>query len=260
MNAKSGLAAVVCGLLATGGCDATDQTPDTGNLRMGVSGTSSDGTVFRLRDANFQIGAPGGLIASISTEDSDTTLDVLSQPLPAGDYTVNLVDGWRLEEWDEITDTATDVEAVLTSPSNVGVTIVADVTTTTIFTFYTASGPVSVGQGIDIDIEIEDSCSPLEADACDPGEVCAPVGDGYSCATAAATPVAELETCVFAGCQPGLVCAPAAAHPLCVDDACCIAYCDVLDANACDDSTSGETCVGLEFPADLRLGVCRPLP
>ena len=252
------IAAMLCGALTMGACDA-EALPandlDMGHLRMGVSGSNAAGTVFRLRDATFDIFAPGGIIASLSSEDSATTLDVLSQPLPVGDYDVGLREGWRLEEWDEASDVTTEVEASLLPSNPVAVSIVADATTSAIFTFLVGGQPLALGQGLEIDIDIGTSCDPLDPDACATGGTCAPTPSGNTCVESTGT-AAELESCTWAGCEPGLICAPADDHPACDVDDCCVSYCDVLTAGSCDDAASGDTCVGLEFSANLNVGVC----
>lgn len=59
----------------------------TGTVALPLTTTTTDGTIYRLRDGTFQIGLPGGVGIGLSTEDApDAT--ALHADLDAGSYSV----------------------------------------------------------------------------------------------------------------------------------------------------------------------------
>jgi hypothetical protein len=100
---------------------------------------SSQGSSYELVDATFEI--DGMAQATLTTDGSET----LSATLPVGDYTVTLLEGWRLLD---TTSEPEEVQATLASDNPLAFAIEADTTTEVRFVFETGDGTVSFGDGV----------------------------------------------------------------------------------------------------------------
>jgi outer membrane murein-binding lipoprotein Lpp len=131
------LAALIAGNLAVTGCsadkgsveatpDVAEATPKLGELAMSLRATGSDGTTFRLRNAQFEIygyyyydNNDGGVSAPRSyTANSEDHLDdsSISLSVEQGSYSVSLQNGWYMERLGS-DGSAERVEAQLLSSS-----------------------------------------------------------------------------------------------------------------------------------------------
>ena len=88
---------IAAAIAAAGACSSDGAATDQGGeLRLALTGRSTTGTVYRLRDAQLTI-APAGVV--LSTED-DPDREILSAELDRGLYTIDLAPGWRLERFE----------------------------------------------------------------------------------------------------------------------------------------------------------------
>jgi hypothetical protein len=123
-----------------------------GNLSMQLS-TEVNGVVYRLREALFEVSGPESL--TLSSGDSPS----VEQLLDAGDYTVNLNDGWRLER--EFPSGFQTVAAELVSPNPAPFTVLAGQTTNVTYAFETDGTIVSLGEGtLDLRIQVTETSGP----------------------------------------------------------------------------------------------------
>ena len=240
--------------LAFVACDEASVDPnDAGDLRMGVLGEDGEGNTYRLRDGVFDIAGPDP--ATASTEDSVDPVDTLSVVLGAGNYSVTLADGWRLERFDPTTGDSLEVAAELTSDNPVDVLLNGGGATLVTYTFFVAdAGPVTLGDGtLEIDIDVDTPagiCDPAVQD-CLAGEGCYPFSQNgaieFLCA--ASFGVALGGECEFVNeCAPGLLCA---ADPVCASASCCLALCNTAD-NICPGP---EACYPLDASSP-EIGYC----
>jgi hypothetical protein len=107
-------------------------------------------------------------------------------------------------------------------------------------------------------------CDPL-ASHCEEGTTCLRLAEGFACAPTMESGAPLGDACTTTTrCEPGLHCAAAALLPGCQGgDGCCTPYCDLGDANACDD---GLACTPVFEPAPgascatQSVGACLPVP
>src|SRR5688572_12345077 len=99
------------------GADPASQKQATGTMNVALTGTSSSGKTYRLRDATIEI--TGTAKSTVSTEGPNLDAASISVELPAGGYLAELEDGWFLEVGtpDPMTGDLvfTEISAVLTS-------------------------------------------------------------------------------------------------------------------------------------------------
>jgi hypothetical protein len=149
-----------------GGAACSSDTPDerTGTLDLALSGRSTSGAIYRLRDAQLTI-APLGLV--LSTE-NDPDAPVISTRLDAGLYTLDLADGWRLER---VTGgTAENVFAVLTSADPQAFDVLPGETTRVVLSFRADGQDVVIGQGdVDVVIDVDDTAHAIDGGSADAG-------------------------------------------------------------------------------------------
>lgn len=215
-------------------------TPDTGR--------------FRLRNALFNITRSGAPVVTLDSE-VDPDAEALTTDLNPGQYVIDLADGWSLEEL--LPDgTATPVRAALITPNPASFSVRNERTTVVAYTFTTANGQVTFGEGaVSVRLGVADpaslgSCDIANQSGCLAGQHCilgSAEGDTF-CATPGDLPVGapcSSEQCVFG------------------------AQCLALDLSAPGDSTCtqlcnpafppfGCDCRGLSFSEDV--GVCGPPP
>ncbi|HMA91259.1 MAG TPA: LamG-like jellyroll fold domain-containing protein [Polyangiaceae bacterium] len=123
-----------------------------GALQLALTGSSTSGLSYRLRDGVFQI--TGASTATLTTE-ADPNAATLTVDLTAGSYLIDLQSGWRLER--KLPDgTYEVVESVLVSTNPTGFTVVDQQTTNVRFRFTAGDEAVELGfgrlvLGIDVD-------------------------------------------------------------------------------------------------------------
>ena len=145
---------VLCLALALVSCSAPRNAGYAeGTLSMRLS-TEVNGVTYRLREALFEVSGAESL--TLSSGDSPS----IEQLLTAGDYTVNLSDGWRLER--EFPSGFQTVAAELVSPNPAPFTVVAGQTTDVAYVFETDGTIVSMGEGtLNLRIQVNETGSPV---------------------------------------------------------------------------------------------------
>lgn len=137
---------------------------DAGRVDLALTGTSTSGTTYRLRDAELTIRGDIAPIAFHTEDDPNRTL--ITQQLDAGDYSLQLTPGWRLERLGA-GGVAQTVVATLLSPDPQLFTIVANTFTPVVLRFSTNGEVVVLGHGdVGISIDVEDqlgSCAAILA-------------------------------------------------------------------------------------------------
>jgi hypothetical protein len=158
--------------LATGcGHERTEPGGDLGTLSVPLLAGTPDGHIYRLRGATILVAGP--VETSFETEVRGDAFRYTTT-LPIGEYTVELVDGWYLERRPPGATAWTAIEAALTSPAIVAVSISRDATSTVTFSFFDDQ-MVSLGDGqLDVNISVSNECDPVLQN-CPSGQKCAPV-------------------------------------------------------------------------------------
>lgn len=137
------LSLLIASVLPTlSGC-ATDTSSDVDSVAqvsLALTGVSPSGTAYILRNVSVSITGPTS--TTLNPDDAATSASV---SLGAGDYQVELLDGWALERLDS-EGVGTVVEASLSSPNPQAVSIGAGTTNHLQFLF-NADEPVLVGEG-----------------------------------------------------------------------------------------------------------------
>ena len=167
MKLRSGWMLLVAALpLVSVQTSCSEQSPqeisDAGTLQLRLTGQSSAGHTYRLRDADLEITGPTNV--TLHSED-DPDAESLRRDLQAGPYEMLLQDGWFLERQDE-DGTFVPVEAILMSANPAPFEIVAEETTNVQFKFQAGDEIVDLGDGtLEVSIAVEE-----EEDECAPGE------------------------------------------------------------------------------------------
>jgi sugar lactone lactonase YvrE len=145
------------------GATACATHEDTGRADLTLTGTSASGITYRLRDAELTITGDIPPIVFFTEDDPDRTL--ITQQLDAGDYSLKLTPGWRLERLG--VGGPQTVVATLLSPDPQPFTIVANTFTPVVLRFSTNGEVVVLDRGtLGITIDVEDqlaSCAAILA-------------------------------------------------------------------------------------------------
>lgn len=154
--------------LGLGACAIHDEPGDSvGHVELTLTGTSSSGVTYRLRNAELTInGGPAPIV--FHTED-DPSRTLITQRLDVGAFSLHVTPGWHLERISSA-GVAETVEATLISPDPQPFTIVADTLTSVVIRFLTNGEVVDMGHG-DVGISIgvdEQFASCAEILAADP--------------------------------------------------------------------------------------------
>ena len=141
--------------VAVSGCSDL-AAPPIGQLQLGLASGIGDAQ-FRLTQASFAI--DGAAQVTLSSED-DPESDTLQRALPAGQYSVALLDGWQLERVGPSGNVA--VAAQLSSDNPLGFSIAAGALTTLTFQFQTSGSSVTLeGDGqVRVAIEVDGMGAP----------------------------------------------------------------------------------------------------
>ncbi len=123
--------------------------PPIGQLQLGLASGIGDAQ-FRLTHASFAI--DGAARLTLSSEE-DPASDTLQRALPAGQYSVALLDGWQLERVGSSGNVA--VAAQLSSENPLGFSIAAGALTTLTFQFQTSGSSVSLESDGQVRVAIE---------------------------------------------------------------------------------------------------------
>jgi hypothetical protein len=128
---------------------------ETGDLHVSLTGTGRySGTVYRLRNAELIVSG-GGATRVYSTEvDPDRT--VITTPLPTGEYTLRVPDGWFLERR-QGDGTFDAVPATMSTPNPQGFAIADHRSTNVTLRFLVGGEEVSLDEGtLTVDLSIDE--------------------------------------------------------------------------------------------------------
>ena len=163
--------------VVTAGCAARGEdtaVTEHGTLAMALT-AQTNGTTYRLRNGMLQITGPTDL--TVSTE-TDPNLSVLATTLGTGNYSIELLDGWALEQLDS-SGVGTTVEASLISSPVVNFEILANSTTSVLYQFQTNGVIVEIGTGtLSVSIDVVETtgsvgaCDFILQTGCVSGEGC----------------------------------------------------------------------------------------
>jgi hypothetical protein len=153
------LTSIVTTLLLLSACDGDGD----GSLDIALTGESTSGKVYRLRDADIRIEGEG-VAETFDTED-DPARASLDARLPAGAYTLAVAPGWRLERLTS-TGGAVPVIAEMTSRNPVDFVIASGVLSRVTLRFRASGDDVALGEGdLTVDVGVDD----IDAGAADAG-------------------------------------------------------------------------------------------
>jgi len=161
----------------------TTAPEDTGNVSLALTGQSSSGITYRLRDAQIDL-AGAGAVTSFSTE-TDPTRTALTAHVASGPYTLELRSGWRLERI-AADGTAANVAATLLSANPQPLEVIGGGTTFASLRFRAGGEDVPMGEGdvvVVIDVDDVDAglpqvdAAPPQVDAAPPQVDAAPIPD-----------------------------------------------------------------------------------
>ncbi len=215
---------------------------------------TSEALEYRLRGAVFDVQRSGALVLRLSSE-VDPDAEQLTVQLNPGQYQIHLGAGWTLERLG-VDGGAEPVRAALISANPATFAVQNARVTTVAFTFTTATGSVTFGDGsVSVRLGVADpaslgACDIATQSGCTGGQHCLFASDGSR--TFCATP-GELEVgapCSSEQCVYGAQCL--SLDPATPEASTCTALCNPAQAPfGCD-------CRGLGIPGDV--GVCGPPP
>jgi hypothetical protein len=171
MNTRTHSTAGLLLLLVGAGCAAEAAGPEPGraddgegSLRVALQQQASDGAVYYLRDAKLQL--TGQLDTLIEVGDAP----VLQQALPQGDYSMELLAGWRMER--ELDDQLEEVDAQLLGDNPICFSIASgEITAVTLRFLVQGTGEIGFETGdMVVDMEVETSSDGGTPDAASGGE------------------------------------------------------------------------------------------
>ncbi len=132
--------------------------PPIGQLELGLSSGIGESR-HRLANATFRI--QGAAELELQSDDEPES-DVIERSLPAGQYSVELLEGWQLERLGELGASAVRAELLSENPLSFG--IAAGETTTLTFQFRTGGAPPPGGGADDgavrVEIEVDGASAP----------------------------------------------------------------------------------------------------
>jgi hypothetical protein len=140
----------VASLLVLSACDGDAD----GSLDIALTGESTSGKVYRLRDAAIRIDGDG-VALTFDTED-DPARASLDARLAAGAYTLSVEPGWRLERL-TATGGAVPVVAEMTSRNPYDFAIASGALSRVTLRFRASGDDVALGEGdLMVDVEVDD--------------------------------------------------------------------------------------------------------
>lgn len=131
--------------------------PAIGQLELGLQSGIGEAR-HRLSDATFRINGAAQLDLE---SDDEPDADVIERALPAGQYSVELLEGWRLERIGELGPSPINAQLLSQNPLAFG--IAAGETTTLTFQFGTLAGapPEATTEGqVRVQIEVDGATAP----------------------------------------------------------------------------------------------------
>jgi hypothetical protein len=171
---------ILGGFIAGGCADASpsrgaDQDPILrGTLKMDLTAVSGSGKVYRLRQASFPIVSFFSSSTLTLSSETDPTKSVLEAFLNPGTYQIQLVDGWFIEQVDDLLGTAIPVSATLLSSPFQFFDILSDTETFLKFDFEVDGQRITFGPPgrLIVGIGVQERTAFCGNGVIDPGESC----------------------------------------------------------------------------------------
>lgn len=121
-----------------------EELAESGTLAMALTARGSSGSLYRLRDATFQVNDPNFFFFQTFFTENDPLATRLEATLPTGDFQITLFGGFALERV-EPDGSAVRVSTTLLSPSSQNFRIAANEETNVEYRFETNGEVVSFG-------------------------------------------------------------------------------------------------------------------
>lgn len=245
-----GVGVGVAGLGCGGPVEATQRlSAEQAAGRLHLPLVTPGEAVFRLTHAVFQIDDRSGVL--VQTLNSDTAPDAASLDVELGQaaYSIELIDGWVLEQVTE-DGTGAPVPAALLTTNPADFEIHDDQVTNILYEFATNDGVISFGVGgVSIGVSVttqsgQPACDLLDRSSCPTGQSCL-LRDGTSetfCADSGSLPVGA--ACNSEQCVSGAQCLAIEGSPARV----CTRFCN----------PSSSFCGCRSLSSDEDVGVCAP--
>jgi hypothetical protein len=151
----------VVALLTIAGCVSeplSEQKPSVGIAKLALTGSSTSGAIYRLRDGVIELNGPESKV--VSTE-RDLDASSILVTLIAGDYEADLKVLWYLEKFDPTSMTWGRVAADLLTPLPLSFFVIEDSTTGIVFEFRSDGEIIEMKPGeVNITIAVDDSPRP----------------------------------------------------------------------------------------------------
>jgi hypothetical protein len=156
----------LCALIGCGGKTAEASGP-LGQLALRLSAISAKAEDYLLTDASFRYS--GAAQGALDVPEGEANFRAI---LPVGEYSLELLDGWRLQR-----DTAAGfvpIAAALTSDNPAPFTILPSQISPLAFQFQTGGGLVGAEGVLDLSVGVDDSADESAGNGC-PHEFCGPI-------------------------------------------------------------------------------------
>jgi hypothetical protein len=149
--------------VTVGACGGDKAPESVGSIRLPLTAVSPRGATYRLSNAVFNY--TGASTGSLSPPPGQATV---TQTLPVGPYTIQLIGGWTLEVLSD--GTFAPVTATLISDNPATFSIASQQVTMVRFLFRTSGDVVTFGTGsLEISIAVDDHISENTAATCSDG-------------------------------------------------------------------------------------------
>lgn len=166
-----------CFLVGAVGCSEDSETvvyesgeQELGTVRLALRTTDSQGQAYRLSSATIEVVE---VFAGTSTSfDASGDEDFILIPVPQGSYSIELLNGWVLEEFDGVD--FVPVEASLASPNPVSLDTVPGGSVELDLQFSTLNGSVAFGipDTLAVSFSVNEATSLVDPSLCGAGQFC----------------------------------------------------------------------------------------
>ncbi len=138
------------------GCASSDPAPDDGSLRVGLWGDGASGEMYSLREADFRI-TGNGFDATVDADALPDGTPAFTIGLAAGDYQIELLDGWEVWRGAVGDPMPVQVEAALDTDNPVTFAIADNLATDVTFVVDVGGELVPMVAGsLDVDVDFSE--------------------------------------------------------------------------------------------------------